>query len=282
MNGTEHFEIDLDSGRSLAGILDFPSQPGPRPTVLICHGFKGFMEWGFFPYLACLLTERGFVAVRFNFSGSGMLPGDELVTETEAFSAATHSKDLVELTQVIDQLGVEIAPTVIDRERIGLLGHSRGGGTSILATGQAATKNRVRSLVTWSAVSTFDRLTMEQKADWRESGSLPITNARTGQEIGLDRVVLEDLERSSDQLDILAAATRCQVPWLIVHGNADETVPVDEARWLAKRAPQKVRLEVISQGSHTFGATHPFNGPTPQLIAALNVTQQWFRKTLCD
>ncbi len=277
-----NFEIDLDSGRSLSGILDLPSLPGPRPTVLICHGFKGFMEWGFFPYLAALLADRGFVAVRFNFSGSGMQPGDELVTDIEAFGTATHSKDLAELRYVIDALGVEIAPERIDRERIGLFGHSRGGGTSILATGHAATKNSVRSLVTWSAVSTFDRLTEEQKVNWRESGSLPITNARTGQEIGLDQVVLDDLDRSSDRLDIVAAATRCRVPWLIVHGQADETVPVDEARWLADRAPETARLETIARGSHTFSATHPFDGPTPQLIAALNVTQQWFRTTLSD
>jgi len=282
MDLPENFEIDLDSGRSLSGILDLPSKPGPRPTVLICHGFKGFMEWGFFPYLAALLADRGFVAVRFNFSGSGMLPGDDLVTDTKAFSAATHSMDLAELSYVIDALGVEIAPQRIDRRRIGLLGHSRGGGTSILATGHTATKNPVRSLVTWSAVSTFDRLTEEQKVGWRESGRLPITNARTGQEIGLDRVVLEDLERSSNRLDILAAASRCQVPWLIVHGQADETVPVDEARWLADRGPKTAQLEIIAQGSHTFGATHPFNGPTPQLITALNATQQWFRSTLSD
>ena len=97
MNPPGNFEIALDAGRSLSGILDLPSLPGPRPTVLICHGFKGFMEWGFFPYLAALLAERGFVAVRFNFSGSGMQAGDELVTDTEAFGTATHSKDLAEL-----------------------------------------------------------------------------------------------------------------------------------------------------------------------------------------
>jgi pimeloyl-ACP methyl ester carboxylesterase len=282
MNPPGNFEIALDADRSLSGILDLPSLPGPRPTVLICHGFKGFMEWGFFPYLAALLAERGFVAVRFNFSGSGMQAGDELVTDTEAFGTATHSKDLAELGYMIDALGVEIAPERIDRERIGLLGHSRGGGTSILATGHAATKNSVRSLVTWSAVSTFDRLTEEQKVKWRKSGSLPITNARTGQEIGLDRVVLDDLDRSSDRLDIVAAATRCRIPWLIVHGQSDETVPVDEARVLADKAPETARLETIAKGSHTFGATHPLDGPTPQLITALNLTQHWFRTTLCD
>ena len=66
------------------------------------------------------------------------------------------------------------------------------------------------------------------------------------------------------------------------HGESDETVPVDEARVLADQAPETARLKTIARGSHTFGATHPFDGPTPQLITALNLTQHWFRTTLCD
>ena len=64
--------------RKLYGIAEWPNAPacGPDcwPTVIICHGFKGFMEWGFFPPLAELLVERGFTVIRFNYSGSGMQP----------------------------------------------------------------------------------------------------------------------------------------------------------------------------------------------------------------
>src|SRR5262245_29396147 len=61
-------------GTTLHGIADLPDLPGERPAVVVCHGFKGFMEWGFFPYVASLLAERGFAAVRFNLSGAGMRP----------------------------------------------------------------------------------------------------------------------------------------------------------------------------------------------------------------
>ncbi len=65
---------------NLHGVAHLPDESGAKPAVVICHGFKGFMDWGFFPYLAELLADRGFVAIRFNLSGSGMKPGDELVS----------------------------------------------------------------------------------------------------------------------------------------------------------------------------------------------------------
>ena len=119
----------------LHGLVDLPDEPGERPAVVICHGFKGFMEWAFFPALAALLAERGYVAVRFNLSGTGMRPGDERVTDPDAFRANTYSRELAELLAVLDATGQSIAPGRVDRGRIGLVGHSRGGGDALLAGG---------------------------------------------------------------------------------------------------------------------------------------------------
>jgi dienelactone hydrolase len=274
------FELQLASGRLLHGLIDLPAAPGPRPTVVVCHGFKGFMEWGFFPHLAHLLAARGFTAVRFNFSGGGMWPGDDLVTDREAFAHATVGRDVTELEAVLEAIvGGLIAAGRVDGDRLGLFGHSRGGGTAILA---AARNRRLSAIVTWSAVATFDRLSEEEKAGWRLAGSVPIVNARTGQELELDRSVLDDLEAHAEEYDLPAAAGARRAPWLIVHGEADESVPVAEARRLAAAARQICRLEVIAGGSHTFGAVHPFAGPTPQLIEALNLTQDWLRRHLAE
>jgi hypothetical protein len=56
------FTLKLAAGRTLHGFVDRSNHPGRRPTVVICHGFKGFMEWGFFPHLAQLLADRGLTA----------------------------------------------------------------------------------------------------------------------------------------------------------------------------------------------------------------------------
>jgi dienelactone hydrolase len=80
--------------------------------------------------------------------------------------------------------------------------------------------------------------------------------------------------------DLLAAAGRRTAPWLLVHGAADESVAAEDAHRLTAAAAAPTELLVIPGASHTFGARHPFAGPTPQLIQALNATQRWFRRFL--
>jgi dienelactone hydrolase len=320
MSAIEPFTLDRPGGGALHGLVDLPDGTGPRPAVVICHGFKGFMEWGFFPALAALLAERGFVAVRFNLSGTGMLPGDELVTDPAAFRDNTHSAELADLLQVLEATVAagtagtagtasspgsggspasslaRVADGRIDPARIGLLGHSRGGGAAVLAaardqpgvprqaTGGAAAepwRERVRALVTWAAIARVDRYSTREKQAWRAAGELPVANARTGQQLALGRGLLEDVERhAAGDLDILAAAGRRSAPWLIVHGDEDESVPASEAIELDAHAAGPHELLLIPGASHTFGARHPFAGPTPFLIQALNATQAWFRRYL--
>lgn len=279
MPEAQEFQLTVRD-RRLNGIVTLPDQPGPRPTVVVCHGFKGFMEWGFFPHLADLLAERGFTAIRFNFYGSGMLPGDERVSDLQAFRNATFGRDLEDLEAVFAAAGRSIATDRVDRGRLGLVGHSRGGGTAILAAASPTLRQDLRALVTWSAVSSFDRIGLPDQEAWRRRGEITIVNGRTGQELPIGLEVLEDLEARREAYDILAAAERRAAPWLIVHGDSDETVAAAEAATLYDRAAPPRRLLRIAGATHTFGAQHPFAGPTPQLVEALNATQSWFREHL--
>lgn len=286
MGTAQPFSLTTTGGRRLHGLLDLPSAEGRRPVVVICHGFKGFMEWGFFPPLAELLAERGFAVVRFNFSGSGMLPGEELATDVEGFRTNTISRDVEDLVAILDAVsGDELAPGRLDAGRLGLLGHSRGGGAALLAAAAEGWNARVRALVTWASVSTYDRYGAEQKESWRRRGEIVVVNGRTGQELPMSADFLDDLEAHAEALDLEAAAARRRAPWLILHGGDDETVAVAEARRLsvaAERAQEggPSELCVLDGGNHTFGSRHPFAGPRPPLIAAMNHTQRWFRRHL--
>ncbi len=279
MRRQEPFVLRTGQGHELHGLVQRSAKPGRRPTVVVCHGFKGFMEWGFFPPLADLLTQRGFTVVRFNLSGAGMRPGDELVTDPQAFRGATFSKDVDEIADVLAATGHEIARDSADPERLALVGHSRGGGGAVLTAARPEWRGRLGALVTWSAVSTFDRYG-EFESAWRANGFLPVANARTGQELEIGVAVLEDLKTRRDELDILRAASHVRAPWLIVHGEDDETVPASEGERLREQATGVRDLLLVAGGSHTFGAVHPFQGPTPELVRVFNATQTWLRRHL--
>lgn len=264
--------------RGLMGLPDGDKYSGPRPTVIICHGFKGFMEWGFFGPLADLLKARGFVTLRFNYSGTGMAPGDELVTDPDAFRRNTFSLERDETLAVLDGLE-SLGDGKIDLDRVALLGHSRGGAAAVLAAAQGPWRERLAALVTWASISTFERYAEHHEA-WRRDGVLPVKNGRTGQELELGLELLDDLESNPEALDLRAAAGRIDAPWLVVHGERDDVVPVEEAEQLASWTTATCQVERIPAGDHTFGARHPFVGPTAELTRALNATQLWLRRHL--
>lgn len=274
------FTLDLPGGRTLRGALHLPSGPPPFVPVVICHGFKGFMDWAFFPHLAELIAARGFAAVRFNFTGAGVRPGEDRVSDLEAFRDDTYSREVEELEAVLEAIADGLGDGRLTPTRIGLVGHSRGGGVALLAAAGERFRDRIGALVTWNAIGEVDRFTPEQKAIWRHDGEIEVVNARTGQRLAMGVGLLDDVERNRAALDLAAAAGRRAAPWLIVHGEADETVPVAEGRRLHAAAAPPAELLTIPGGGHTFGAVHPFAGPAPALIQAMNAAQRWLRKHL--
>jgi dienelactone hydrolase len=262
-------------GEVIRGDLRIPEGPPPRSAVVVVHGFKGFKDWSFFPYVCSRLVGAGYAVVSFNFARNGV--GEDLshFGELHRFASNTLSLELDELSAIVDET---VSGDLLPRRprQVGLLGHSRGGGQAVLG---AAADHRVDALVTWAAVSHFDRWTDETKAQWRGEGHVVVLNQRTGQQMPLNVTLLEDYEANRDRLDIRAAAGRLQAPWLIVHGGDDLTVRPDEADALA-RASRGARVALIENAGHTFDVGHPFQGPSPQLEEAVAHTVAHFREHL--
>lgn len=240
----------------------------PRPAVVVVHGFKGFKDWGLWPPFAERVARAGFSAVTLNLSGSGVDDTGEFVFP-ERFGHNTFSAELQDLRRVTDALAagrLGVAPPT----GLGLLGHSRGGGMAIL---HAAADPKVRVLVTWAAIATVDRWAPPQRSAWRRAGVSEVKNARTGQVLPLYPDVLDDIERNAAALDIEAAARRIAVPWLIVHGSADEAVsPAEAERLVAAAPPATTRFLPVAGAGHTFGAAHPWQGATPELEGVMDAT----------
>jgi uncharacterized protein len=244
-------------------------------AVVICNGFKGFKDWGFFPGTADRLARAGFAAVSFNFSGSGVGADGRTFSEPERFAHATYTNHLKDLDIVLTALQAGVAG---ERPRaVGLLGHSMGGGVAVL---RAAADSAVQALVTWAATARFGRLWRpDQIADWRRTGVLAITNHRTGEVLPLHLDMLDDWERHRAAMDVTRAAGRVRAPWLIVHGTADESVPSSDADDLASAATRARTLMVEGTG-HTFGIGHPWSGSTVAFDRVLDETVAWFARHL--
>ena len=253
-----------------------PSRSDPRTALVVAHGFKGFKDWGFFPHLCERLAEDGHLVVSFNFSLNGTGPNLVDFTDLEAFGRNTLSREHEDLRWMVDRTLAGEWNGGRPPTAVGLLGHSRGGGSSIIA---AAEHVGVSALVTWAAVATFHRWGEEHVRDWTTRGVTYVANARTGQQLPIYRTLWDDLRDNAARLDVVAAAARVRVPWLIVHGGEDATVPVGEARQLAAAGPAAT-LKVIAGSGHTFEAVHPPAGPTPGLEAAVEATLRHFRESL--
>ena len=246
----------------------------PKSTVIICHGFKGFAHWAFFPHLAREIARAGMRALTFDFSGSGIGADRETFTEPDAFRNNTFTHELADLDAVIQEARLRGWLT----GRYGLLGHSRGGGIAILHT---AINEDVAALVTWAAIAHPLRWPPDAVDEWRRRGYVEIVNSRTGQVMQLGTAILDDVqEHELTSLSIANAARRITQPWLIVHGAKDETVPREEAERLHEMSRASSTVRIIEGANHAFDAKHPLTETPAALEEAVRATVDFFLKHL--
>jgi pimeloyl-ACP methyl ester carboxylesterase len=242
-----HFTIDSEEGLPIRGNFDAPRDP--RALLVVVHGFKGFKDWGFFPWIAGHLSARHHVAVcRFNMSRSGIGEDPESFDRLDLFAGDTYSTQLADL-----RTAVVHAQSRFPQLSTFLLGHSRGGGVALLGAHDVP---RLEGVITWSAIARADRWDEPTKEKWRKEGFLDVVNTRTQQVMRMSTSILDDYDANRARLDILAAAARLHVPLLALHGGNDESVPVEEATLIADRVADASKV-IVANASHTYNAIHP-------------------------
>ncbi|MDJ0972967.1 MAG: alpha/beta hydrolase [Planctomycetota bacterium] len=251
------FSVAGSDGRAVRAVAHGPED---APAVLIAHGFKGFKDWGMFPWMAERLGAAGLRAIRFDFSHNGVEETDFDRLDLFLLDTPTrHQEDLRALADAIE------GP-------FGLLGHSRGGGDAILF---AAGEPRVQAVATLAAVAT----TVFEPPDWedqlRGQGYYGMPNARTKQLMPIGRHAFE----SGRAWSIEDAARELDRPVLLIHGTADESVAPGSMDQLAAWCKSAETLPIEGAG-HTFGAVHPFQGSTADLETALDRVATFFQAHL--
>ncbi|NCD71439.1 alpha/beta hydrolase family protein [Mucilaginibacter agri] len=250
----ETHTIPGSKGRLMLADLTYNDADPNAPLIIFSHGFKGFKDWGTHHLVANYFAEHGYRVLKFNFSHNGTTPDTPFeFSDLIAFSENTFSIELDDLKYVIDFAAGGAAMPVA--EKVILLGHSMGGGISIV---KAAEDPRVSALITMASVASFRNLWPKQlEAQWKIMGMFYFPNARTGQQMPVKATLLDDIDKHSARLNVLAQAANVTQPWLIAHGTADTTVAVSHAHDLKSMQPN-AELLIIPNADHTFDASHPY------------------------
>ncbi len=237
--------------QTLVGILHHPATAQPSAAVILCHGMESSKESKKIVTLSRQLAERGILALRFDFAGSGESEGK--------LEEITYSGEVVDLRAAYDFV-LRYKP-----KKIGVLGSSMGGTVALLF---AAEEKNVAALVTIAAPVHPERfserlLTPEETRQWRTEGYIVYHEQR------LNVSLLDDVEK----IDVPGAARKVACPALVIHGDRDDTVPVEEGRELYAALGGAKKLCILE------GANHRLTEPA-ELQTAVAETIDWLTQHL--
>ena len=245
------------AGGDISAVIFLPEgQEPPYRTVICSHGFGGTMDYGSKAY-AQFFAKNGCAAVAFNFRPDGKMDMSDssVITETATLNA------------VIDQIS---AREDIDKNHLFLFGESQGGFDS---THAAFGRKDIRGLVLLypAFVLQYDSWSRHPEI----TGGAPFDPAFFDPaSLDLDLITAEEdrmgwftfsrfYTLDSLSFNIYAEMRQIPLPVLIVHGTADQVVPVQYGRDAAdpdKGFPHARILEIK-------GANHGFSGAAWQQAA---------------
>jgi len=220
-------------GLCLAAELHLPQVPGTHPALCICHGIPAIpfnpCDSGYRD-LAARFASLGFVTLIFNMRGAGLSDGD--------FDIAGWSRDIGAAITFLSTEG-SVNPSMLY-----LMGFSGGAAAAIH---RAAADTRVAGVIACASPAHF--------RDLPGKGGFPACLTRW-REIGIirDPAFPRDMESwTSGFLEVAPVAHIGRLaprPLLLLHGDADEVVPVSHARDLYAAAREPKQLTIIPGGAH--------------------------------
>ncbi|MBK9099437.1 MAG: alpha/beta fold hydrolase [bacterium] len=246
--------------------------------LIFVHGFKGFKDWGFWPYTGNYFAQRGFFVLSFNFSHNGIGEGITEFAELDKFANNTFTLELDELNEILDAYLNNFFGSN-SKKKIGIVGHSRGGGESLIFS---SLRKEISAVVLWASVSNFNRYSKRQEKEWRNNGFFEVLNTRTNQLMRLNVCLLDDIENNkNDLLNLEKAAKNLNKPMLIIHGEQDLSVKIEESEQIYSWSNKGLtKIYKIKATGHTFDVTHPFEKSNPKFDSVLEKTFEFFTKHL--
>ncbi len=231
MPTTERIGFQNAKGQHIAGYLDSPSpetQPASLadpPGILVCHGMLSNKDSRKHQLFAERLTHSGFLVLRFDFSFVGESGGK--------LEEMTFTGEVEDLQSAVSFMRTRTSGP------LGLIGSSMGSAVAVL---YAAQVQDVAALVLMASLVRPGDYKPEDAARYEEQGYIETPLGKIG--LGL----LEDARRQ----DVLGAIAKVQAPVLLIHGEKDELIPVQEALDLFHAAGGTKSIHIIGEADHRF------------------------------
>jgi dipeptidyl aminopeptidase/acylaminoacyl peptidase len=201
-------------GMKISGILHLPDEKNP-PCVIASHGLLSSKDSEKYIALGERISGEGMAMLRFDFRGIGESEGNE--------EDNTISKKIADLCAAIDFIRSYSSLG----NRIGLIGSSLGGFLSLI---RASGDKEIRAVVIWATPLHLDDLGSKKQ---EEDTPLP------------PEAFFEDLPKHR-LLPLLNKVAHC----LVIHGEKDEFVPLDQALGIFYNLSAPKELHVIGQADH--------------------------------
>ena len=225
----EEIEIPVADSGSLYGWW-MPNSPD-APTLILTHGWSRNVE-RMMVYIR-KLHPQGYNLLAFDARNHGSSSSIKHPT------VGTFTEDVLAVLDYISD------NERISSQEIGLIGLSIGGGASIAAAGQ---DKRVRTAVTVGAMShpiKVMRRQFEEQHIPQFVGTLLFGYMRLRHGLDFEKIAPENHIRN----------TEAEI--MLIHGENDETIPLEQAEDLRTVNPEKTRLWVVPEKGHSDCHHHP-------------------------
>jgi pimeloyl-ACP methyl ester carboxylesterase len=245
-----------------------------RLAVVMAHGHMSYKGYGFQPLLAADLAARlPAVVHRFTFSHAGVTQDHGPFDRPDLFERSTWDHMVHDLAAVSAACVAGRLPSTPPGTPVALVGHSRGGIACLLYAGRLAARTPGArpgpiplAIVTIGSGSWTLRYTPQQRRRLAEEGFLVEASSRTGQILRVGRAWMQSILDAPADHDLLALCAEIERPVLVLHGDADDTIPISSSEQIAGACPNATRLVIR-------GATHVLNTPNPADDAAARSAQ---------
>ena len=271
--------IELESKSQKPVLIDlfYNQNQQQKNIVVFCHGYKGFKDWGAWNLVAEYFAKNNFFFIKMNFSHNGGTVEQPIdFPDLDAFGNNNFTKELDDIEAVIEWIGQnkEIRDE-INIENISLIGHSRGGAIVLI---KAEENNKISQVITWGGVSDFESRLPSGAVleEWKNKGVVYIENGRTKQKMPHYIQFYNNFKENEIRLNIKKSVQNLKIPYLIIHGSADETVLIEEANNLYAWNSNN-QILIVENANHTFDSKHPWesNKLPNNLEITVNATIQF-------